>query len=203
LIDDLDESSDLPDYSDYSELSDSEQHVPGDTAVAMPVSEIPDSNYDLPPDFLGQSDDFEADPNYAEPPIPRKRIRSKNIQSIFNGYADLGHAGADIVGTALGYKRTSIFKAVQLSGALPETQGPSKRKKKWDPSQIAALIAHIEEDTTQTLQQLLLWGETQGFPKITLSTLDNYLTDAVITLKRTTDQNQQRNSPENIAARAL
>jgi hypothetical protein len=64
------------------------------------------------------------------------------------------------------------------------------------------VVAHIEENPTETLHEIPEWGIGEGLPETSVSTLHGYLEESLITHKQITDQNQQPNAPENRQARA-
>jgi transposase len=132
----------------------------------------------------------------------RKKLDPESARAIYRAFLRSGMSAAKTTGYALGFGTSTIYKAVQHRGtALARYLSPN-RPSKWGEDEIARVVAHVEANPTETLLEILEWAVGEGSPEIALSTLHDYLDNEVITYKRITNHNQQRNAPENRRARA-
>jgi hypothetical protein len=106
-------------------------------------------------------------------------------------------------GTVLGYQRSNVYKALRGRGDVETHWQHPAHKTKWSFlfEVIDQAVALFEQNSVLTLQEAIDDREVAGAAHISTSTLHRYLEFEVITRKQTTDQTQERNSPEQKVAR--
>jgi transposase len=132
----------------------------------------------------------------------RKKLDTESAAAIYRAFIRYGMCAAKMTGHSLGFETSTIYKAVQQRGAVVPRFIAPHRPSKWSEAEIARAVAHIEDNPTETLHEIIKWAIGEGLPQISVSTLHGYLEAEVITYKQITNRNQQRNSPENRQARA-
>ena len=69
---------------------------------------------------------------------------------------------------------------------------PKFKSKNWTNLQINVVINYLEEKNLSTLEEIIIWSVLQNFPRITKSTLSNYLGPELYSMKKITNHPIQK-----------
>ena len=93
-----------------------------------------------------------------------------------------------------GYHVTTFYSIINQNGTYLKKKGI--KPKKWSSQQINIIVNYLETNNMMTLKELLEFAENNNFPKISKTTLSNYLSSQLYTLKNISNHPIERNSPE-------
>jgi hypothetical protein len=131
------------------------------------------------PEILVQPPDPEAVREHRT----RKRLEAAHAQIVYTTYQSKGTQDALSLGGIMGYKKSTIYSAIQHRGKLTLKYLHPEHKQKWSSTQIERAKDTIEKDPTLTLSEIIGIHREEGFPKIDPSTLHRYFDRELITYK--------------------
>lgn len=130
----------------------------------------------------------------------RKRVTQEDAENIYNTSLIDTDVAKDLCERD-GYGKRTYYNIIAKRGRVREKYKRPKRSRKWDREDIERCVDVIEEHPTFTLQEIEQASEDAGNPPVSLTTIENYLADEVITYKDVEYRTVDRNSPETKAKR--
>ena len=108
--------------------------------------------------------------------MPRKKkINASTKREIYGVFEREGIQEALKHGARRGISTRTVYRITSSEdGVFTDIIHPGSVRR-WSNAQITALVRHIEENPTKTLQELVNWGTTQGFPDVSVQTISGYL----------------------------
>ena len=125
------------------------------------------------------------------------KINPEHAKIIYRAYLTQPKGYAKHLCFMYGYKLTTYYKIINNEGIVENNYYGKPRK--WTPEMISTAVSYIETTNSQiTLEELLdVMVQVNNFPRVSLSTLWNYLDGELVTLKASSFQNQMRNDINN------
>ena len=140
-------------------------------------------------------------PDWDEVMARGREVSPSTKREIHNVYREEGLRAALEHGKRRGVSARSVYLLIKSEdGAFMHAVHPGAARM-WNPEQVARLVAHIEEEPMSTLEELTVWGESQGFPRVSPRTVASYLESELITYKLARTEPMTRNAAATKEAR--
>jgi len=115
-------------------------------------------------------------------------------REIYTVYQEEGLHAALEHGKRRGVSARSVYLLIKSeNGVFARAVHPGAARR-WSPEQVARLVARVEEEPVSTLEELAVWGDGQGFPRVSPQTIASYLEGELITYKVARIEPMMRNA---------